>query len=119
MIRLDRELDTFNNPLQHALAPWVISQGSQIIVFSKGDLKMAVPMSIEVTDVQLLYTKGGDKYHIEGCSTIQNSECLEYPRELLDDTEDERLLCDRCLISVLDAYAEYRAIKQIISEPDE
>ena len=33
MIGPVREIDAFNNPLQHAFAPWVISQGSQIIVF--------------------------------------------------------------------------------------
>ena len=36
----------------------------------------------------LVYTEGGDKYHVAGCHTIQNSNTLEYPRELLEDTED-------------------------------
>ena len=80
---------------------------------------MAAQMSVTIPEVQLLYTEGGDKYHIEGCSTIQNSECLEYPRELLDDTEDERLLCDRCLIDLLEAYAAYSVIKHIVSETEE
>ena len=74
---------------------------------------------VEVSETQLVYTDGGDKYHVAGCHTIQNSNTLEYPRELLEDTEDERQLCEYCLENLLDVHAQYKVIKSVIELSDE